>query len=480
MITANRRSGTPLGAQRSAAALALGLALGASACNTMEDLGLTEGFTQEEWSQIRAIQPLATEQLPNPSNNRAFDDDAARLGQMLFFEVDFSPAIKVDGPSGKVGTPAKVSCANCHDPNRYFIDSRTTDGVSHGVDYTTRSSPPMTNMGWYKWFTLAGRLDSLSMQGANAPEAGTDVASNRLYFAHMVYKKYRDVYDAVFPDQPLDPALDPDAPDKARFPQAGKPKASAMDPDGPWEMMAAADRTIIMQIMANAGKAYEAYERKLVTPNSRFERFVKGEEEPGKELTVQEKRGLKLFVGKAACVNCHTGPILSDNGFHNIGVPQTGNRVPITDGGRFQDIPKLLGNPYRGESAFSDDPEAGKAKLDGVRENEATKQEDGSYLPLDSTKGQFRTSGLLNCAETAPYFHDGSARTLRDVVVFYNRGGGDAGTFMGTKDPRMVPLGLSDAQIDDLVAFLKTLTGEHPPEEWRANTAAPPLPPATP
>jgi cytochrome c peroxidase len=453
---------------------AAALALGASACDSsMSQLGVDDEFTTDEWTQIHAIEPLSTEQTPNPCNSRAFDDAAARLGQMLFFETDFSPAIKVDGPSGTKGTMAKVGCVNCHDPNKYFIDSRTTDGTSHGVDFTTRSSPGMTNLGWYKWFTWAGRLDSLAMQGANAPEAPTDVASTRLYFAHVLYKKYKDVYNGVFPNQPLDAALDPAAADASRFPPAGKPKAAATDPDGPWEMMAGPDRTIILQIMANVGKAYEAYERKLVTPNSRFQKYVQGDHAA---LTGTEKRGLKLFIGKAACINCHTGPILSDGGFHNLGVPQVGNHVPATDTGRFGDIPKLLGNAYRGEGMFSDDMAAGAAKLDEVRANE-TGGMDAMFAPLDSTKGKFRTTGLLNIAETGPYFHDGSMRTLKDVVAFYNRGGGDAGTFSGAKDPKIVALGMSDGQMDDLVAFLKTLTGEQPPMEWRANTALPPLPP---
>jgi cytochrome c peroxidase len=437
----------------------------ASACD-QDILGINAGFTDNEWAQIRAIAPLATPPVDNPSNSMQDDDDAARLGQMLFFDPDFSSAVKTDGPSGTKGQTGRVSCATCHDPNRYFIDSRTVGGSSHGVDYTPRSSPALTNLGWYQWFTWAGRLDSLSMQGANAPEAPTDVASTRLFFAHVLFAKYRDVYDAVFSSMPLDPALDPAAADAARFPPAGKPKAAASDPDGPWEMMTAADRKIIMQIMANCGKAIEAYERKLVTPGSPFQRYVEGDHAA---LTDPQKRGLKLFVGKAACNECHNGPILSDNRFHNLGVPQTGDHIPTADTGRYGDIPKLLGNPYRSEEVFSDDPAAGKTKLDAVRSNET----DGMGTALDFTKGQFRTGGLLNIAETAPYFHDGSMRTLDDVVWFYNNGGGETGVYSGTKDVKIKPLGLTDAEMSDLVAFLKSLTGALPPDEWRMNTARP-------
>jgi len=84
----------------------------------------------------------------------------------------------------------------------------------------------------------------------------------------------------------------------------------------------------------------------------------------------------------------------------------------------------------------------------------------GACVPDDSTVGTFRTAMLLNVAETAPYFHTGEAATLEDVVRHYNQGGGPDGSFAGTKSPRLRPLGLSDGEIADLVAFLNSLTGE--------------------
>lgn len=454
---------------------ALALAgLTSAGCENEDLLGTSDGFTDHEWTQIRALEPLVGSPPDNPFNEFANDEAAAALGQMLFFDPEFSTAVKVDGPSGKTGDKGKVSCVTCHDPNKYFIDSRTTEGSSHGVDYTPRTSPPTLNLAWYQWITWAGRLDSMSMQAANAPEAPTDVNGNRLAYAHLLYAKYRDEYNALFYD-PLPDELDPMHPDAAKFPAAGKPKAAMTDPNGVWEMLAAAEQGVINRIMSNAGKAMDAYERKLITPNSRFQNFVKGLE----KLTGQEMRGLKLFIGKAACNECHTGSILSDNKFHNVGVPQSGPRIPRTDDGRYQDIPKLLGNPHRSEGTFSADREAGTTKLDHVRNTELIDPMDASK-PQEWTRGQFRTPSLLNIAETAPYFHNGSARSLEDVIDFYNQGGGEVGTFSGTKDVRMVPLGLTAAEKGDLVAFLKTLTGEHPPEPLRQPTHKPPLPPPPP
>jgi cytochrome c peroxidase len=104
---------------------------------------------------------------------------------------------------------------------------------------------------------------------------------------------------------------------------------------------------------------------------------------------------------------------------------------------------------------YSADPEAGAAKL-------------GALDPEDeTTKGQFRTASLLNIAETGPYFHNGSARTLEDVMWHYNNGGGEPGRYSGTVDAKMRPLGLTEAEMRDVVAFLRTLTGEPVPQEWR-------------
>lgn len=448
------RSGLP--AQAMSLALALLGSVGAAGCESDVMGDDREGFSAEEWKAIKQIEPLAGPQHVNASNRLADDLDAARLGQMIFFDPDFSGPIKVDSMSGKVGETGKVACVTCHDPKRSFIDSRTTDGVSYGVALTARSSPPLINLGWYDWYTWAGRMDSLSMQAANAPEAVTDVATTRLFFAHVLWRKYRDEYNAIFPETPLDPALDPTAPDASRFPPKGKPKAAATDPDGDWEKMAGPDKKIINQIMANVGKAIEAYERQLVSRGSAFERWVKGDDAA---MTDEAKRGLRLFVGKAACNECHNGPVMSDSKFHNIGVPQAVGLAPAVDTGRFVDVPKLLANPFNGGGAFSDDPDTGAKKLSVVTPNDP------------STIGQFRTPTLHNIADTAPYYHNGSIKTLDDVVWLYNNGGGAAGSFSGTKDVRVVPLGLTAQEQTDLVAFLKSLTGGPVPEEWAANTA---------
>jgi cytochrome c peroxidase len=125
-------------------------------------------------------------------------------------------------------------------------------------------------------------------------------------------------------------------------------------------------------------------------------------------MTTAQIRGKQLFETKGRCIECHSGPQFTDSGFHNLG-------VDTVDVGRF------------------------------------------AVLPLPSMKFAFKTPGLRDIEYSAPYLHDGSARTLREVVVFYNQGGhADA---QGQPNLAIEPLGLTDQEIDDLTAFLKALSG---------------------
>ncbi len=412
--------------------------------------GPPDGFTSVEWKTIQGMSPLPA--LPTDTTNKYADNPAAaQLGHKFFFEPAYSGALVVgdngmNGGLGAVGDTGKVSCSSCHQPDYHFADNRSKpNNVALGANYNTRNAPSMLNSAYYDWYTWAGRLDSNWAQGATAPESG-DLAGNRCGVAHLLWNKYKDEYNAIFDDK-LPTSLDPAAADAARFPPACKPKAPGAA-DGPWEMMAAADQQAVLRIMSNWGKALAAYERKLVSGNAPFDKYVAGDLQA---ISASAKRGLKLFIGEAFCVQCHAGPIFTDQKFHNLGVPQTGPNVPMVDNGRFQDIPKLLANPYLGTSAFSDDQAAGHKKLDGVT--------------ADATlTGCFRTKDLRGVAGTAPYYHDGVFATLDDVVNFYSQGGGTP--VMGTKDEKIKPLNLTDQQKADLVEFLKSLSGDEPGPEW--------------
>ncbi len=160
--------------------------------------------------------------------------------------------------------------------------------------------------------------------------------------------------------------------------------------------------------------AIAAFERTVVSGNSPYDQWKAGNETAMSEAAV---RGEKLFGTKAKCTACHVGAAFSDNAFHNLGVGCDG--AVCKDMGRFV----------------------------------VSKQE--------QDKGAFKTPTLRNIAQSAPYMHDGSEKTLKDVVQLYNRGG-NANTW---HSPLIKPLKLTDAEVDDLVAFMEALTGEVTPVE---------------
>jgi cytochrome c peroxidase len=418
--------------------------------------GMVDVFTEEEFEQIKTLGPLP-DIPPDPTNRYADDPAAAAFGQRLFFEKGYSNKLTIADPAlGNIGDRGKISCASCHDPANYYTDTRSRpNATSLGVTWTARNTPTLVNAVFYTWGSWGGKDDTQWHQGANGCESQNNFASSRLEFSHLIYRKYRADYNALFPI-PLDAALDPAAPDAARFPATGRPKSSSTAPDGPWELMASADRDHINTILANTGKALAAFERQVVSRNAPIDRYIEGDYSA---LSNTAKRGLKLFIGKAACIDCHSGPMMSDQKFHNTGVPQIGPNLPRNDNGRYDDLARTLPNAFNAAGKYSDNAEMGAAKLAGMELN-------------DNLKGLFRTSMLRQIDRTGPYMHTGAITTLEDVVRFYNMGGGDA-NFAGTKSAAMAPLLLTPEEEGDLVEFLRALTGEPPPTELAKDTAIP-------
>jgi cytochrome c peroxidase len=416
----------------------------------------------EDMTEINKLAPLLSPAL-DPTNVYAGNAAAATLGQRLFFEKSYAAALTIgddgmNGSPGAAGEKGKLACASCHDTSAWFVDTRTKpNDVSLGVSYTARNAPSLVNATYYKWFGWSGKQDSLWMQGAQGPESKDNFAGNRLFYAHMIYRKYKDDYNRAFPT-PLDAALDPAAPDAARFPPSGKPKAKPEDPDGAWEGMTAVDREIVNTTMANWGKALAAYETKLVSRDAPLDRYVGGDKSA---LSARAVKGLRLFTGKAGCIGCHSGTHFSDDKFHVTGVPQkVGEHVPDTDEGHFADVGGMLKSAFNGAGLYSDDPATGGMKL-----NEAATNEE--------EKGKFRTKSLRQIGVTGPYMHNGSMKSLEEVVAFYNQGGAADG-FAGTKDALLVPLNLTASEQADIVEFLNTgLTGAPIPAELRQDTAIP-------
>ncbi len=198
--------------------------------------------------------------------------------------------------------------------------------------------------------------------------------------------------------------------------------------------------------MLNVGMAIASYERVLVSGDSAFDRWRYGGDKNA--LSESAQRGFEVFLGRGRCVACHSVTeeyaLFSDGLFHNTGVGYLATMGP--DETRF-DVPLAPGRIERVESDLV--RTTGTLIFRDLGRYEVTGHPDDRW--------KYRTPSLRNVALTAPYMHDGSLSTLRDVVLFYNSGGIPNEVL----DPRIAPLGLEDSEIEDLLAFLQSLTGSN-------------------
>ncbi len=387
----------------------------------------------------------------DPTNAYEERDDAALLGQRLFFDARLSGPLVApenaalgDGGNGPVGVSGRVSCARCHTPEHGFSDARTfPPQTSLGAGFTPRHSPSLLNVAHQRWFFWDGRKDALWSQVLGPLESPLEHNFSRVAVVRVLARHHRAEYEAIF--GPLPDLSDPARfPDTDRDPTTGRPGEA--HPDAlDYDEMSPADQALVDRAFVDAGKALAAYLRRLESRDSRFDRFVAGE---ASALDSQERHGLALFLGRAGCIRCHEGPALSDRAFHNDGVAQDGLHVARTDVGRAGGIPAVLADPLGAAGVYSDDPAAGRVRLAGL----AVQARD---------LGAFKTPGLRGVAASPPYFHTGYAPTLEDVVRAYDKGGGDPSvvSFAGDKDERLAPLHLTEAEISALAAFLRTLEG---------------------
>src|SRR5262244_1193665 len=310
------------------------------------------GFSAAQVQQLKSLSPLPP--IPADTTNRYADSPAAAaLGQRFFFDRASAGPLGhsgVSGGLGMLGETGKVACSSCHMPQSWFIDTRSPpNNVSSGANgLQTRNTAALVNNVFYTWFNSSGGRDTNWVAGT-AIEGASNANATRLTLAHRIFNAYRADYDAIFTPK-LDPALDPTAPDHARFPPSGRPT------DPVWQTMTQGDQLIVNTILANFAKAIGAYQRLLVSRDAPFDKWVAGD---GSAITDSAKRGAKVFLGKGGCAACHSGPAFTDNLFHNLGVPQTGPNIPASDEGRFGAISGLRSNMFNGGSQFSDDPAAG-------------------------------------------------------------------------------------------------------------------------
>lgn len=381
-----------------------------------------------DWTpeEQRILQSLSVERFGNassPGNAVADSEEAAALGERLFFDV-------------RLSGNGKLSCASCHRPKRAFADGRAR---ARGMGQTRRNTPTLFGAGSHDWFYWDGRRDSLWSQALIPLEAPDEMGGSRIRTLRVVAedadyaRRYRDVFDEAPPQ--LD-GID------ARANPVGRPADRVA-----WEAIPRAQRDAINRAFANVGKALAAFERRLRPSVTRFDRFVaalgRDEEKASSLLTPLERRGLRLFIDarRTRCLDCHNGPMFTNGSFHNIGTGRFNG--PELDHGRALGVMAVRLDPFNCTGKYSDASAEACSALRFLN----TSHVDG--------KGAFKVPTLRYLAKTAPYMHDGRFTTLDGVVDHYVRAEPDA---LGQSE--LKPLSLSPDDRAALVAFLLALTPE--------------------
>ncbi|GAB4483333.1 MAG: cytochrome c peroxidase [Thermodesulfovibrionales bacterium] len=369
-------------------------------------------WSAQEKETLRSLWIGSLPPLPKDPSNR-FEDDprAVSFGKKLFFDEKFS-------------ANGKVSCASCHRPGYGFTDDLP---VAKGMGFTTRRTMPLIGAAYQSWFFWDGRKDSLWSQAIGPIESSVEHGITRAQCAHLISGRYRKEYTGIFGKLPhiTHKSCPPEA-----SPATGNPDALKA-----WNAMKPEDREAVNRIYANIGKAIAAYVRKIVPSPSRFDRYAEAvlrEDLPraSRLFSPQEVRGLRLFVGRAKCTNCHAGPLFTNSGFHSVG-------VGLSDRGRAEGIGKVLDDEFNCLGRYSDAAEGDCAELRFIDNNPA------------KYEAAMKTPSLRGVADRPPYMHAGQFRSLREVLVFYQKEA--TGRDIEHRD-------LSDQDIGDLEAFLRTLS----------------------
>jgi cytochrome c peroxidase len=374
------------------------------------------GWTSAQLEELRSMSLAELEALPrDPTNSVADDPRAADLGRRLFFDT-------------RLSSNGRVACSTCHQPDRAFQDGTA---LASGVGTTARRAMPITGMARSPFLFWDGRKDSLWAQALGPLESPVEHGGTRAQYAHVVADSYAREYEQVF--GPL-----PDLSGVARSagPVADRDAASA------WSALSTAERDDVTRVFVNIGKAIASYERRIEFGASRFDNYVAAltTGQSGQNiLTDDEIAGLRLFIGKANCTQCHNGPLLTSNEFHNTGVPPRPELA--IDHGRLAGATAVLSDEFNCQSRWSDARER-CSELEFIVTGEHT---------LDRA---YKVPSLRNVAERAPYMDAGQFATLTEVLDHYNR----APTAV-TGHSELRPLRLKPVELRQVEAFLRTLSG---------------------
>jgi len=343
------------------------------------------------------------------------------LGHFLFYDMRLS----------RSGT---FSCSSCHRPELRF-----TDGLrqSRALGKSARNAPSVVGTAWSPWLYWDGRKDSLWSQALSPLEDPVEQGSNRMRLVRQLQEDplYRSLYQQVF-------GAMPDFSDASRFPEDAGPISANASWTAAWDLMSEAERRQVNAAFANMGKALAAFQRLIQPGPSRFDAYIASlrqqTDQTETKLTRDERKGLRLFIGKARCIECHNGPLFTNNEFHNTGLLPLPGELP--DHGRSRALAIVLADPFNCQGEFSDSGPGHCRELEHMRT--------GAEL-----LGAFRTPSLRNLGNTAPYMHKGQIDTLREVLQHYNA---TPFAVIGHNEAEF-PLLLSRRELQQLEAFLLAL-----------------------
>lgn len=370
-------------------------------------------FTEAERRRILSHGPWPPAPPRDPSNRVSGQPAAIDLGERLFFDR------RLSGDGG-------MACDWCHTPSLDW-----TDGFARGVgkQAVDRNTPALWNVSFYRWFGWSGAHDSLWAQSLRPMLEPREMASSTRRIAERV-RADGDLacrYERLF----------------------GQPPAF-MDDEA---------------VLVATAKALAAFQETLVSGRTPFDDFrdalARHDHDAMRRYPDDARRGLGIFVGKGNCSTCHVGPLFTNGEFADTGIPFFLARGGV-DPGRHEGIRHVRADRFNLLGQHNDEGDG----------SGATRLRTQHVALQHRNFGEFKVPALRNVARTAPYMHNGTLADLRAVVRHYSELNEDRLHADGERI--LKPLQLDSSEIDDVIAFLKTLSDDAPSFRRRTSPVDPP------
>ncbi len=375
-------------------------------------------YDADELARILSLGPWppAEPTRRDPTNRVSQNPLAIEFGKRLF-------------NSTKLSINQKVSCGTCHKPALGFSDGRVR---AQGLGRHDRNSQSLWNVDLQRWFGWDGGADSLWSASIRPILTRHEMGSNAQHVQQSVLQdrdwreQYRRLFGAI-----------------------GSPE----------------------EVLVNVGKSLAAYLETLRSPPTAFDRFrdavAAGQSPDTVNYSAAARRGLKIFVGRGNCTVCHFGPGLSNGEFHDVAIPFLIEPGRV-DSGRYSGVRRVKADPfnllsaYNDQSSTSENPSGNPSGSQSKNQSESQPERLPESLKTNTVQlvhrnwGEWKTPSLRNLKTTAPYMHNGSLRSLRDVARHYSEINEER---LHSDGERLLkPLRLSTRDINDLVAFLLSLS----------------------